>query len=222
MAQGKSFSFSRWSDGEWTALLGRVSPANADGHPYSTSLRLALIRALHTPGPRIGMGAIALRLYGDKIGQLVEQNNFPNEWYDADLFHCEQTVAAKAGRVSSLVQFMRTADIRTVVVGPEPYMHLDNVFPVSRFVRIPSTDCWSCYSDWLEETWRVMQVLRPPVLVSVSASMPAKVLIHELHTRAENEKVQSWLLDLGSIWLSYLDGHGLKTRSYQRGWVPCL
>lgn len=222
MAQGQTFSFSRWSDGEWTLLLGRLQPANADGHPYSTSLRMALKDALATPGPRVGMGAIARRLYGYRIDDWLKKNPSPKEFYDADLFHCEQTTAAKAGRVSSLVQFMRTADVRTIVVGPEPYRELDSVFPVSRFVRIPSLDCWANYPEWLEETWDEMRLLRPPVLVSVSASMPAKALIHDLHARAEKEEVKAWLLDLGSIWLSYLDGHGLKTRSYQRGWVPCL
>lgn len=218
---GRIFSFTRWGDGEWTALLGRTSPRNCDGHPYSPELTVALRHSLMTPGPRVGIASCVSDMFGRDASELLSDLEIMSEWYDANIFHVEEWKAYEERRSSRLLQTFREQKgfLSTLIVGPDCYSRLADLYPVDGFVEVPRMACFEQAARICLEIREAVANLPKPVLVSVSASMAANVIIHRLY--ADLHK-QAWLIDLGSVWLPYIPNHGLRLRSGQRGKVPIV
>ena len=217
--RGIVFSFSRWGDGEWTALLGRRSPKNCDGHPYSNELTEALRAALQTDGIRFGISSQAQNMYGERAKSLLSELQVSPDWYDANIFHTEEWIAHQEQRRSATLDLFRSrvGFSSSIVVGPDCYSKLNDVFPVDAFIEIPRQNCFSDVDRIADELEKEVQSLPKPVLVSISASMATNVIVSRLYPELAGI---AWLLDLGSMWLPYIPGHGLRLRSGQRRKVP--
>lgn len=218
--QGKPFSFSRWGDGEFTCLFDRAAPRNCDGHAYTDGLRDALWRALtEQRGPRLGLQNLACQMMGGLIGCTIREHEL-GPWFNADLFHLDMVAASNESRLWPMVSVIRNhSAFRTAIcVGPDPFAFL--LKPIGFDVHIPVSrvNCWQDYEKTVGDLRRAIENHPKPALVSFSCSMPANVMVHELF---RDYGAECWLLDLGSVWLSYLpDGHGIHIRSYQRGARP--
>lgn len=227
-ARGEVFSFSRWGDGEWTALLGKDRPRNCDGHPYSLSLTGELCDAMTDVGQlfrdgviRKGISGIAHRQYHNAMDRYFGE--FPRpEWYNADIFHNESYRASKEGRKSCLVDMLQNRDdnaiASTIVVGPSCFIPLKEVFPVDTFVEVSRENAYGGIAMMEAELRLAISRLPAPCFVSISASMAANVLIHRLRDLA----TQHWFWDLGSVWQPYVPSHGFHVRSCQREVRPVL
>jgi hypothetical protein len=213
LEQGEPFSFARYGDGEWNAILG-VAGANCDGHQYFPELSRDLEAALRAPGRyQFGVQPLALKVMGDRIHQWCQANKVSVAWCDADVLHD----ANKAGRLLPLVKALRRHPV--VLVGPPHLASLDAaLFPVARFIQIPAKDCSLEKARILAEVTAALEQATAPTVVAFSASMLANVLIHELFPRFGG---RHWLLDLGSLWDVYA---GVRSRGvYQdRDWARLI
>jgi hypothetical protein len=207
LRNGRPFSFARFGDGEWSAILG-VQGANCDGHEYfprlGADLRAAIIENLDY---FYSIQGRAIKYLGKGIRRFLADNNVKIIWHDSDVFHrCDN-----AGTLFPLVAQLRT--MKTVVIGPAHLRAMDKrVFEYAHFIEIPPKNCYldkenisRSVADWYEK--------EGPAVFCFSASMAANVIIHELFPVVGRN---SWLIDFGSLWdcLVGVDSRGGKSKRY--------
>jgi hypothetical protein len=207
LRKGSPFSFVRFGDGEWSAILG-VRGANCDGHEYfprlGADLRAAIIDNYNY---FYSIQGRAIKYLGKGIRRFLSDNNVKILWHDSDIFHrCDN-----AGILFPLIEQLRT--MKTVVVGPSHLRALDKrVFKYAHFIEVPSKNCYlnknaihCAIKDWYKK--------EGPAVFCFSASMTANVLIHELFPLMGRA---SWLIDFGSLWDCYVgvDSRGGKGKKY--------
>ncbi len=206
MNRGEKFTFSRFGDGEWSAVLLRDG-ANCDGHNYSKELSVALNDALiNHKDYYYGMQDYALKNLGRDIVSYLKKNKSDINWYNASIFHD----ANLAGELNPFIKALRTKKV--VLIGPE-YLKELSLFPVEDFVAIPPVNCFDAY-DQIKNGILNANVPDEDTVYLFSASMASNALIHDLYDQL-GEK--NWLLDVGALWDVYV---GKKSRSiYSEDWV---
>jgi hypothetical protein len=207
LQKGIPFSFSRFGDGEWSAILGD-SGENCDGHRYFPELGRDLGTALINKQDYLyGMQYRAVKNLGWGIFKYVRRNRIHMQWHDADVFHyCDN-----AGTLFPLVRQLRT--MRVVVIGPSHLRRLtENVFTYDHFIEVPPKNCY-LEKNRIRDEVKAYYEKNGPALFSFSASMTTNVIIHELFPLMGPT---CWLLDLGSLWDSYVgvDSRGGKSPLY--------
>lgn len=207
LKNGKPFSFSRYGDGEWNAILG-VRGANCDGHEYFPQLGRELGAAIVDQYDYIyAIQGRAIKYQGKEIRKFLKENNIHIEWQDSDVFHeCDN-----AGTLFPLIKQLRA--MKKVVVGPAHLRAMDKrVFEYAHFIEVPSKNCYldkdrirGSIADWYGK--------EGPAVFCFSASMAANVIIHELFPLMGRT---SWLIDFGSVWDCYVgvDSRGGKSKKY--------
>jgi hypothetical protein len=200
LAAGTPFSFSRFGDGEWNAILGRPGE-NCDGHAFFPELGKDLRQALVSrPAYLCGMQYRAIRDMGTDIRAFLVKNGVIVPWQDADVFH----YANNDGTLFPLVKQLRV--MKVVVVGPAHLRAMsDTVFPCDRFIDIPLKNCYLSRDD-IERQVRAYYDASGPAVFAFSASMTTNILIHRLFPLMGSS---SWLIDFGSLWDVYV---GVKSR----------
>jgi hypothetical protein len=204
LAAQTPFSFSRFGDGEWSAIFGAAG-ANCDGHEYFPELGRDLRDAIVKPLPYFyAMQPRALKTEGARIAAFLSENGIRMHWHDSDVFH----EANRTGRLYPLVDQLRRMTV--VLIGPASLRAIDPaVFPVSHFIEIPPVNCYEKKHDILSEIVRHAETAgASPVVYAFSASMTANVLIHDLYPRLGD---RSWFIDFGSLWDVYA---GVNSRLY--------
>ena len=188
--------FSRWGDGEWTAILGlRPGKANTDGHHYFTDMGESLARVLESnPTYTLGLQPLVNKTMMDTVGPWLEKRGLSFEWDNADCFH----KSAQAQDWSFLDAF-RSRDF--TYVGPP---HLKPLFDRGVYIEIPRSNCWLSTPESIS---RILSNMTD--CVGFSASMAANVWIDRIH----KERPKATLIDFGSVFDPLV---GVKSRGYMR------
>jgi hypothetical protein len=199
-----AFSFSRFGDGEWNAILGAPG-ANCDGHAYFPRLGADLRNALTRPLDYFyGMQKYAVKKGGLPLYRFLTREGVRKAWHDADVFHRCNT----AGTLFPLICQLRK--MKVVVIGPERLKGIKGVvFDVDHFIEIPLQNCY-LVKDAVTARIREYFRDRGPAVFAFSASMASNVMIHELYPELG---ATSWLIDFGSLWDAYVgvDSRGGKS-----------
>lgn len=206
--------FSRWGDGEWTAVLDkRKNGANCDGHKYFDDLRQALSGVLRGRVPASGhihgMQPLALRLFEQSILEFLKGCDSTTDWHDADVFHR----ASIEGRIQDVFRAVRTC--RTILVGPGylgNWASSPETLGIADFIEVRSRDCWLDRRETLSRICGALERLAGVgrSLVALSCSMMAEVLIDDLSRVFPDRHL---FVDFGSLWDPYA-GH--QTRKYHK------
>jgi hypothetical protein len=204
---GEVFTFSRWGDGEWQSVLGRTRWHNCDYHSYyprmGDKLRDVL---LSRPKYLLGMQPLALTLFEDKIVKWLTDNCLTElDWVPADIFHD----ASKDGLLGPLIATLNSKPL--VVVGPPHLQRAKAVLSWRAFVDVPPRNAYLALDDIYRNTLAALEDMPKHSIVSVSAGMPAKILVHLLHKRAGTRHT---IIDVGALFDPYA---GVISRSYMRG-----
>lgn len=195
------FSFARYGDGEWKAILGD-SGQNCDGHKYFPDLGLQLASIVKSqPEYYMGMQKLAKRLLGRRIDSFIGDTKI--EWINADLFHH----ASDKGRLKPFFKIFSASPV--VVVGPQHLRGLDKYFAVEHFVQVPQKNCWLEFETTLQQVSQILGDKKYHVVLFCS-SMMSNVLIDRLYKK---NGPHATLLDMGSVFDPYV---GLKSRSYHQ------
>ena len=137
-AHDEVFSFTRFGDGEWSAMLNRQGE-NCDGHAYSEELGKQLKNAFNQPPANcvFGMQLLAMRLMGKELKTYIQKESIHVDWINADIFHD----ANKRGELYPLVEQLRCRPV--VLIGPEFLSGIaDVVFPLEHRISIPEKNCF--------------------------------------------------------------------------------
>jgi len=192
---GEPYSFSRFGDGEWNAILGRPG-RNVDGHAYFPKLGDRLAAALTNPGDYLyGLMDRAMAVDGPAIAGFLANHRVRVPWYASDVFH----MANQQGTLLPLIDALRRRPV--VPVSSAHLRALDGrVFDLDGFIEVPATDCWLEY-DRIRDDILAHAGRGGGRVYAFSASMVSNVLIDELHPvlGADN-----WLIDFGSLWDIYV------------------
>lgn len=200
-------TFSRWGDGEWTAVLGRRRHGqNCDGHRFFPAMGGELKQVLLArPDHPLGLQSLALRVLPE-VPDWIAQNYLTDlDWVDADVFHH----ASGRGELGRLVAELRKVPV--VLVGP-PHLHrpLKDVLGYAEHVIVPPQNCYLALKDLATATLGALERLPAGAVAAISASMPAKLLVAALHKKVGRRHS---LIDFGSVWDFYA---GVRSRGYMR------
>jgi hypothetical protein len=205
---GQPFTFIRYGDGEWSAILndGRQRTGTGSHALDIPQLQKALRRSLKEK-PDADNYFAALRTSSVKpvVAAWLATHVPGIAWHDCTVFY----KASKKGRLHPLLKAIREQDWPVVLVGP-PWLRRINhkVFKVSSFVEIPARDCWHRRKSIGR---RIMAAASEPSIISLSMGPAAKVMAWWLYREIGQ---QSTILDLGSLWDVYA---GRRTRQYHKG-----
>lgn len=195
------FAFSRWGDGEWSAILG-MSGENCDGHRYSRRLREDLTEVLLAqPSYDLALQGLAMRRFGDQIQAWLARRRLSIDWVDADIF-ARRSIANELQPL-----FQALAARQVVLVGPAHLQRIARRFPLAGHIIVPDSNCHDDVVRVVDDTTAHLRGLED-VVVAVSAGMSANVIIHRL---SQGEARHHTLIDFGSLWEPYV---GLAIRRY--------
>lgn len=199
---GTPFSFSRYGDGEWRAILGNKG-RNCDGHEYFPEMAHQLRDALIHPGSYFfGMQNYAMRKLGRQLYHFIRKNGISITWHNSDVFH----YASLAGELFPLISALRGKEV--VMVGPSYLTSLPtDFFPVSHCITVPESNCFLAI-DAIEKNILAYAKNHDNIVYAFSASMAANCMIHHLYPRIG---ASNWLIDFGSLWDCYIN---MDSRGY--------
>lgn len=217
LSKGENFSFSRWGDGEFNAILGAAKgqdhKANCDGHRYFTDMGLRLYKVIKSkPRYVMGLQSLAVRLRGEDpdFKELIDGI----DWVDSDIIH-RQSIRTN-GNLSDLFDVLKQRDI--ILVANEnlipltmplyKYSLLDEHSNTSfHHILISPKDCWLEYADILK---RLRELITKDVVILYCSSMASEVLIDDIYNDYGDAVTQ---IDIGSAFDPFI---GANTRSYHR------
>ena len=190
---GENFSFSRFGDGEWAAILG-VDGKNCDGHKYYADMGEELgdiLRRRQTY--RIAMQPKAMRDMAQLIAGWCVGARCKIVWDDADVLHN----ASQEGKLLALCDDLKGRDV--ILVGPPHHKGLkDKYFRVKHHVVVPDEDVWPKFDEIFYE---IDGCVKENDVVLISMSMPSCILIDKL-ARKYCDTITC--IDCGSVWEPYL------------------
>lgn len=206
---GKPFAFSRWGDGEWRSVLGKVAGSNCDGHDFFPKMGQELGEVLkRRPDYMLGMQNFALKMFPERIPAWLKEHGLTDlVWYNADVFH----YASIKGKLGNILEALNGRHV--VVVGPD---HLKRLKPshiaYESFVDVPPKNAYLAKDRIVRDIKAAVDGCDGKrVLVSLSAGMPAELILDELY---------NWLIgkghsivDFGSLWDPLV---GVNSRSYHK------
>ncbi len=208
ISRREPLTFSRWGDGEWWSVFGRVQGRNCDAHQYFPQMGQDLKNVLLSRPPYVlGMQSLAVSMFKGKIAAWLQANNLQDlDWVNADVFH----EASEAGQLGPLVDLLKARTL--VMVGPPHLRPLEKMLHFHEFVEVPRRNSYVALAAVREQLFRVHDSV-PYAIVSVSAGMPGKLLVDQLYQR----RPQATILDCGSLWDYYV---GVNSRKYMRRMPP--
>ena len=200
------FTFTRWGDGEWSAILNRQG-ANCDGHEYFPDMCAALRDVLKDHPPYyLGMQNHAMRNMGEEIETFLKVHGLQFDWVNADVFH----------HASIKDQFTPVLDALfgrpVILVGPKVLREF-NIY--TRFIEVPEKNCWLDHKN----IGRLVSIAlhnTPGAVVIFCAGMPSNVIIHNLYKQHGSGFT---LIDMGSVLMPYVS---VANRSYHKAIVERL
>jgi hypothetical protein len=205
---GQPFSFSRFGDGEWSAMLGKAG-ANCDGHEYFPEMAKRLRDAVITSSDYFySIQNFAIKNMGAQIYRFLKKNKVCLTWYNSDVFH----YANIAGELNPLVKALRTKNV--VMVGPSYLRKISSMlFEYKEYIEIPGNNCYSAI-DKIESDVLSFGKGKTGYVYALSASMAANCIIDDCFKELGKT---NWMIDFGSLWDIYA---GVKSRSVynNEGW----
>lgn len=191
------FSFSRFGDGEFSAIFG-IEGKNSDGHRYFPELGDRLRGILRgKPDYMMGLQTHAVLVHG---ALPIRSASEGIEWVLADSLH-NASMEGKLGRF-----FDALGDREVVLVGGTHHRQLAENRSW-RFVEIAAGDCWPQYEE-IRGRLQTLAVSDSAVFL-LCASMTANVLIDDLH----QANTHNTYIDAGSVLDPYA---GVMSRAYHR------
>jgi hypothetical protein len=211
---GTPFSFNRFGDGEWRALLafdcewsGRFAKnkrVSCGLHGTDANMAAALKTViLDRQASVLGLQPLTARVMGDAVSEwLTRHNRNEKSWANSDALH----YASMTGRLGEFVSLAKPR--KPVLVGPAHLSAIKTALGVLEHVVIPDSDCWQVLSDIEARTDAAIANVVDGGIVFISAGPAAKVLIHRLVAKHGS---RCSFVDTGAVWDVYV---GKSTRRY--------
>lgn len=193
------FSFARYGDGEWSAILGREGK-NCDSHEYFPDMGAALANVLRSkPKYYLGLQAHALRTMSDVVPWMQKNGLDPDmDFVNADVWH----YASIHGEFEKFFEALRMKSV--LLVAPHEVLKLQIH---NYWVEVPTVNCWQSVDAIMTGIDNYIEYVD---IVLFCASMASNVMIDQLYDKYGKTKT---LLDIGSVLMPYV---GISNRSYHK------
>lgn len=154
----------------------------------------------------LGVQGLARRLWPGKIEAWVDNAKLGKlDWIDADVFHN----ASRDGMLGPLVEALGKVD--HVMAGPPHLARLDKFLGTAAFITVPPRNSYLAWERVVKDLCASVDGMPAGGVISISAGMPAKLIVHKLHARYGKRHS---IIDFGSVWDPYA---GVKSRRYHQG-----
>ena len=211
----RPFALARWSDGEWPCVLGREG-ANTDKHPYSVELRRDLTQTLLELRDQgapymVGLQEMVERQHplNQQVHEWMIAHHLTIPWVSGEVFHR----ASVKDKLWAMITALAARDV--ILVGPTRLGALSTYFPIRQHIEVPLVNCH-------KEAERILYEVRTAIdqhgigpVVSFSASMSTKYLIHQI----SKTHPEATLIDVGALWEPYV---GVSCRKYHQAVITRL
>jgi hypothetical protein len=205
---GKPFSFARYGDGEWRAIIGGkyLGLKNSNGCTFSEKLSNALRTVLRNNKPYMhGILRIAINQHRKEIEQYILKNDCKVDWYKGDKL-LEESLK---GNIFPFVRELR--ERRLLMVGQQFLRELGPMgfFKPVTFVHTPP-------SNAIEHKKEILGKIRSTInqynidTILWSSGLHTKVFIDDLYDDIGNGIT---MIDCGSMWDGYMR---IPSRTYIR------
>lgn len=191
----KAFKFSRFGDGEWNCMFGKLG-MNCDGHKYYPTLGESLRRVILSE-PKYTVGIQPLSMSYERTEQIKEFcRDLKINWVNSDVLH-------NASIDGELYKFTSAIKGRYVIVVGPP--HLTGFFDANVVnIVIPPVNCWLAYEEIRQQIEFHIDGVNNAVVL-LAASMMSEVLIDDF---ADHHHT---FIDIGSVLDPYC---GVRSRRY--------
>lgn len=198
ISKGEHFSFARYGDGEFNAILGKQG-TNCDGHKYYSTMGTQLGNILRgNPSYYIGIHQDK-KIYEDTEIWL-NRNQISRVFAENAVFHC-------ATRDKVFQPFWDALTGKKVTIIAPAYVKDQTVAPGAQFIEIPGERTYEYLNPILK---KLKAVDLSGNVVLICASMTAPILVHELHKQYSNTAT---FIDFGS---SFDPVVGVRSRSFHK------
>jgi len=216
---GVPFSFPRFGDGDWRAILPELSyPTNKYWRSWNTLERQELRTAtasIHNH-PRYWAAFSRRHQQGlHRRGWLVHVKNFIRDenlswvkWHDALIWR----LATRTGAFYCIVEALREQSLPIVFIGPGYLSEVENRIPITGYLVTHPTEAIKS----LDHLHIAILSFHRPAIFAFSCGSTANILIHRLFPEVGH---QSYLIDFGAVWDGLL---GNPCRSGQKHITPAL
>lgn len=201
------FTFSRWGDGEWRAVLKTKDTMNCDHHKFFPQMGAELADVLkRNPEYMLGMQNFSWRHYGSRITKFLADNKVEGlQWYNSDVFH----YGAIYGHMQDILDAVNSRKV--LIVGPSHLKSLpDHGLNYWKYVPVPGRNCYAHLDNIYKGILAKIDGKKERLLISLSASMPAEILCDKLYDRFGDLHT---IIDFGSLWDPLV---GVRSRSYMK------
>ncbi|MCB0587207.1 MAG: hypothetical protein KDD06_18045 [Phaeodactylibacter sp.] len=204
---GEHFSFARYGDGEFLAILG-AKGANCDNHAYFKDMGEQLAATLsRNPPYGLAIFTTEISVSADAYNWLEKNNLTGRKFSRSDVFH----LAIKYRTVERFFEVLNEKGF--VLVGPAHLSRLTKKWNITEFIEVPARDCWKYSSDVINQIEKMNPTGK---ILCFAASMAANVWIDWLYQRYGTTCT---LIDAGSVFDPFA---GVNQRSFHRKaeWIP--
>jgi hypothetical protein len=206
MRKNKTFSFSRWGDGEWLCVSGKTG-ANCDGHEYFPELSFALRKCLSRDLPYFKAAFPKFQGRKNLVFNCIKNYSNVKEWVDAKVWMNSFLEPNKP--YLKLINQLNSMNF--IMVSDSSKYSLKNTLDMKGFIEIPPVNCFlnkDRIKDMIIEHSKKHEL---PVF-GLSASMTSNAIIDELYSEIGED---CWMIDFGSIWDPLC---GNRSRVYHKGY----
>ena len=200
-----NYSFSRFGDGEWIAILNIDAKENCDGHQYFDDMGEQLRHAITSSSEYYkGIQPLAWRCMSKDILPLLAP--VVDRYFNADIFH----KASEYGLIQPFFDALNTREV--ILVGP-CYLSTQDRIEVKKHIPIPLKNCWLDAENILKSVRKYLDkesIEKNSVVVLFCASMAANVFVDLLYKQYKNKHS---FFDIGSLLDPYAN---VNTRTYHK------
>ncbi len=206
LKDNKHFSFVRYGDGEWKALIKGSGSVACRMQVVNPQIQIDMIRSLTDHAAELGivfgMQSHGLRVSGQLIPDFLQKHKLENiRWIDADVFHS----ASRDGLLYPLVEQLRK--MKVVIIGPNLLRSLSGHIRYIKFIEVNMKNCYQDQAAIKEKILQVHNELKENVVYSFCCGPLAETLILDLHSQMP----KNFLIDFGSLWDVFC---GVRSRGY--------
>lgn len=193
------FSFARYGDGEFNAILGTIG-ANCDGHEYFPGMAVRLME-IFASNPEYEVGLHLSGVLERKTMELLHEHGLTKrKYWSNSVFH----VAQRDGRLDPF--FKAVGRKKTLIVGP-PHIENRKILEHAKTLIVPPMNVWLDYDMIRAE---LDELVLSGYITLFCTGMTAPIFIDELFREYGNKAT---LIDFGSTLDPYC---GVVSRSWQR------
>ena len=180
--EGEHFSFARYGDGEFAAIMG-TDGVNTDGHPYCSEMGKELWTTFQKA--KYFTAVHQGRMNWRETYKLLKAEKETRRFVSNAVFHC-------ATRDGLFDQFWDALKGKRVVIIAPKYIRSQIVVNASKFIEIPGRETYSHLSQIKSD---LDQFDFTDSVCLICASMTAPLIVDYLHETYENKAT---FIDFGS------------------------